>query len=103
LEAQDASTTPQGQRGSSERVSNSDDFQRYSPCFTENMQLFRALPPFSDTPGVSLHQRISGGDAMAAVGLGRFAYVFPTKGKQMLSKAHSCVTSASGSCFVFFK
>ena len=29
----------------------------------------------------------SGGDAMAAVGLGRFAYVFPTKGKQMLSKA----------------
>ena len=24
---------------------------------------------------------------MAAVGLGRFAYVFPTKGKQMLSKA----------------
>eukprot|EP00435_Cladocopium_sp_Y103_P011788 s1351_g3.t1 len=40
------------------------------------------------------------GDAMAAVGLGRFAYVFPTKGKQMLSKVYlkqklNCVLMSS--------
>lgn len=35
---------------------------------------------------VCRRQTSLGGNAMAAVGLGRFAYVYPTKGKQMISK-----------------
>ena len=38
-------------------------------CFTE-MHLFK------------------GGDVLVAVGLGRFAYIFPTKGREMLTKVY---------------